>query len=97
MKKEVKTINTKRLLGVLMTHVLLLGFATPVYAGAPDTDVEASGTLKPRTSKEEDTDWIKVNGMKVTIDMDTRTDGLLVTGAEVEIDVSQHRQWSPLL
>ena len=75
-----------KVLGLLVVLALLVvGFAAPAYATAPDTEVEIEGTIKATYLAEDGTGWIKVDGMKVIIDQDTEIYGMLVTGAEVKI------------
>ncbi len=78
-------MNTKMLSFLMVLALLMVGFAAPAYAAAPDTEVEIDGTIKAVYLAEDDTGWIKVDGMKVVIDQDTDIDGMLVVGAEVEI------------
>lgn len=78
-------MTTKVLSFLMVLALLMVGFATPAYASAPDTEVEIDGTIKMVNLAEDGTGWIKVDGMKVIIDQDTEIDGMLVVGAEVAI------------
>ncbi len=78
-------MTTKILSFLMILALLMVGFAAPAYAAAPDTEVEIDGTIKAVYLAEDGTGWIKVDGMKVIIDQDTDIDGMLVAGAEVTI------------
>ena len=71
---------------VVVLTLLMVGFAVPAYATAPDTKVEIDGTIKATYLAEDGTGWIKVDGVKVIIDQDTEIDGMLEVGAEVTIE-----------
>ncbi len=79
-------MKVKMLSLLVVLALLMVGFAAPAYATAPDTKVEIDGTIKATYLAEDGTGWIKVDGMKVIIDEDTEIDGMLVVGAEVKID-----------
>lgn len=79
-------MNTKILSFLMVLALLVVGFAAPVHAVAPDTEVKIDGVIKATYLGEDGTGWIKVDGIKVVIDENTMIDGMLKVGAEVEID-----------